>query len=147
MLEELGPNLWEYRLDRCVDYGHTFSKILEMAAVPSIMHGEAVNVDGFLCVVLAHQKGWISTQIRNRVLAVMRDLDLPTWNPACNLKLLTQAISDGIEHRHGKLRMPLVKGEIGSHGFVNECTEEDLKSVIEEVLTLHPGAQLKKGAL
>ena len=21
MLEELGPNLWEFKLDRCVDYG------------------------------------------------------------------------------------------------------------------------------
>ena len=32
MLEELGPNLWEYKLERCVDYGHTFSKLLESIA-------------------------------------------------------------------------------------------------------------------
>jgi 3-dehydroquinate synthetase len=42
MLEELGPNLWEFQLERCVDYGHTFSKLLEMVPGVDIMHGEAV---------------------------------------------------------------------------------------------------------
>ena len=28
MLEELGPNLWEFKLDRCVDYGESISKML-----------------------------------------------------------------------------------------------------------------------
>lgn len=140
MLEELGPNLWEYRLERCVDYGHTFSKILEMTAVPSVMHGEAVNIDGFLCVLLSHRKGWISTEDRNRIFRVMHDMGLPTWNPACNLKMLVQAINDGVEHRHGKLRMPLVKGTIGSYGFVNECSDEELKFILGEALKFHPAA-------
>lgn len=141
MLEELGPNLWEYHLERCVDYGHTFSKILEMSAVPSIMHGEAVNVDGFLCIILAHRKGWISKSTRNRVLNVMRDMSLPTWDPACTLKSLTKAVTDGTEHRHGKLRMPLVRGDIGNYDFVNECSKEDLRGVLSEVLSLHPGVE------
>lgn len=140
MLEELGPNLWEYCLERCVDYGHTFSKILEMSASPSIMHGEAVNVDGFLCILLAHQKGWISTTTRNRVLTVMRDIGLPTWNSACTLKALSKAVSDGVEHRHGKLRMPLLRGGVGTYDFVNECSEEELRRVLTDALSLHPGA-------
>lgn len=147
MLEELGPNLWEYHLERCVDYGHTFSKILEMSSAPPIMHGEAVNVDGFLCVVLSHYKGWISTQTRDRVLRVMRDIGLPTWNKACTLKLLAKAVKDGAEHRHGKLRMPLVRGDIGQYDFVNECTEEDLRGVLREAITLHPGADALEEAL
>jgi 3-dehydroquinate synthetase len=53
MLEELGPNLWEQTLERCVDYGHTFSKLLEMVPGVDIMHGEAVNIDGFLCCLLS----------------------------------------------------------------------------------------------
>lgn len=143
MLEELGPNLWEYRMDRCVDYGHTFSKILEMTATPSIMHGEAVNVDGFLCILLSHRKGWISSKVRNRVLSVMRDMGLPTWNSACTLKLLNKAVSDGIEHRHGKLRMPLVKGDIGSYDFVNECTDNELEQIIKDGFELHPSTSPK----
>lgn len=147
MLEELGPNLWEYHLERCVDYGHTFSKILEMSASPDIMHGEAVNVDGFLCVILAHRKNWVSTATRNRILSVMRDMGLPTWNSACTLKLLTKAVTDGMEHRHGKLRMPLVRGDIGSFDFINECSEEDLKGILQEVLTLHPAVETRDDML
>jgi 2-epi-5-epi-valiolone synthase len=33
MIAELGPNLWERKLDRCVDFGHTFSPVIEMANV------------------------------------------------------------------------------------------------------------------
>ena len=48
MLEELEPNLWEHVLCRVVDYGHTFSPEIEMAALRSgdeLLHGEAVNID------------------------------------------------------------------------------------------------------
>ena len=48
MLEELEPNLWEAVLCRLVDYGHTFSPELEMAARAAgdeLLHGEAVNID------------------------------------------------------------------------------------------------------
>lgn len=137
MLEELGPNLWEYHLERCVDYGHTFSKILEMRAQPAIMHGEAVNIDGFLCVILSHRRGWITTSERNRIFAVMRDIGLPTWNEACTLKLLSKAVEDGIEHRHGKLRMPLVHGSVGKYDFVNLITSDDLEGIIQEAKSLH----------
>ena len=52
MLTELGPNLYERDLSRPVDYGHTFSKVLEMLPGNELMHGEAVNVDGYLCAVI-----------------------------------------------------------------------------------------------
>ena len=42
------PNLWEFNLRRIVDYGHTFSPCLEMAALESdapLLHGEAVCID------------------------------------------------------------------------------------------------------
>jgi 3-dehydroquinate synthetase len=137
MLEELGPNLWEYELERCVDYGHTFSKILEMSGFPLIMHGEAVSVDGFFCVVLAHRRGWITTALRDRILAAMRDMRLPTWHPDCTLDLMWKGVQDGIEHRHGKLRMPLVKNKIGEYGFAQECSKEELVGAITELTELH----------
>lgn len=49
MLEELEGNLWEHMLTRVVDYGHTFSPEIEMAALHGnnamLLHGEAVNID------------------------------------------------------------------------------------------------------
>jgi 3-dehydroquinate synthetase len=137
MLEELGPNLWEHELERCVDYGHTFSKILEMSANSCIMHGEAVNVDGFFCIILAHQRGWISTHLRNRVFAAMRSMKLPTCHPDCTERLMWQGVQDGIEHRHGKLRMPLVRNRIGEYDFVNDITAEEIATGIAELTELH----------
>ena len=74
MLEELGPNLWEHGLERCVDYGHTFSKIIEMIPGGDLMHGEAVNIDGFFCAVLSHLRGYIDCRTLKRVLRCMQGL-------------------------------------------------------------------------
>lgn len=136
MLEELGPNLWEFRLERCVDYGHTFSKILEMSAAPSLMHGEAVNIDGFFCVILSHRRGWISNVVRDRVFSAMQSIGLPIWHPDCTLKTMLQGVVDGTEHRHGQLRMPLIRQMIGHYGFVNECCELDLAGALSELRAL-----------
>ncbi len=129
MLEELGPNLWEFQLERCVDYGHTFSKIIEMRA--PIMHGEAVNIDGFFCVVVAWKRGWIARDLAVRITRVMVGLGIPVWHAACDADAMWQGVQDGIEHRHGMLRMPVVKGEIGKFGFLNDVTRDEIEEAIE----------------
>lgn len=134
MLEELGPNLWEFRLERCVDYGHTFSKILEMAA--SVLHGEAVNVDGFFCVALALRRGWITRDLALRVASVMLSVGLPLCHDGLTHSALWQGVEDGTEHRHGKLRMPLIKKEIGSYAFVNDVTEDEIAAAMQTVMEL-----------
>ena len=56
-LEELEPNLWEHVLCRLVDYGHTFSPEIEMAALAhgdELLHGEAVNIDMALTTQVRH---------------------------------------------------------------------------------------------
>lgn len=126
MLEELGPNLWEAKLDRCVDYGHTFSKLLEMVPGADIMHGEAVNVDGFFCVVLSHLRGYVEIDIVNRIFAVMKTLYLPTNSVDLEKDLAWQSCKDAIEHRHGAQRIPLIT-EIGDSICVSDITEDELE--------------------
>jgi 3-dehydroquinate synthase len=130
MLEELGPNLWEKKLDRCVDYGHTFSKLLEMVPGADIMHGEAVNVDGFFCVILSHLRGYISMDIVQRVFKCMQALNLPTNSHDLDLKLAWQSCKDAIEHRHGQQRIPLIT-EIGESICVSDVTEDELERALE----------------
>jgi len=125
MLEELGPNLWEKTLDRCVDYGHTFSKLLEMVPGADIMHGEAVNVDGFFCVVLAYLRGFIDMETVNRIFKCMQSLNLPTNSDDLQSKLAWQSCKDAIEHRHGEQRIPLVTG-IGESICVSDVTQDEL---------------------
>jgi len=134
MLEELGPNLWESKLDRCVDYGHTFSKLLEMVPGADIMHGEAVNVDGFFCVVISYLRGYIDMDTVNRIFNVMKSMDLPTNSSDLQLELAWQSCKDAIEHRHGEQRIPLIT-EIGESVCVSDITEDELDRAIEMMAT------------
>mmetsp|Transcript_3229 Transcript_3229/g.9852 ORF Transcript_3229/g.9852 Transcript_3229/m.9852 type:complete len:433 (-) Transcript_3229:233-1531(-) len=136
MLEELGPNLWEYKLERCVDYGHSFSKIIEMVAEPALMHGEAVNVDGFFCVVLSHRRRLISTAVRDRIMATMHAMKLPTYDKSCTIDVMWQGLLDAVEHRHGKQRLPLITN-VGEYTFANDVSIEELREALVEFEALH----------
>lgn len=91
MLEELECNLYEHVLTRVVDYGHTFSPEIEMAALETddeLLHGEAVNIDMAITTELAHRRGYITADQKRRVFAIMRALRLPFWHPSVTPKLL-----------------------------------------------------------
>jgi 3-dehydroquinate synthetase len=130
MLEELGPNLWEYKLERCVDYGHTFSKLLEMVPRADILHGEAVNVDGFFCCILSYLRGYISMEIVQRVFACMKSLSLPTNSSDLTSTLALQSCKDAVEHRHGEQRIPLIT-DIGESVCVSDITADELQRALE----------------
>jgi len=127
MLEELGPNLWEQKLERCVDFGHTFSKIIEMIPNIDIMHGEAVNIDGYLCCAISKNRRYISQNDLDRIGTVMKNIGLPTQIPEQAKAILPTALQDAVEHRNGKQRIPLLTG-IGSFVIVNDITREELPS-------------------
>ncbi|MBQ1044357.1 MULTISPECIES: sedoheptulose 7-phosphate cyclase [unclassified Micromonospora] len=136
MLEELQPNLWESTLERCVDYGHTFSPTVEMRALPALLHGEAVCVDMALTTVMAYRRGLVSETQRDRILAVMAALELPRWDGALSAEVLAQALEDTVRHRDGKQRLPLPVG-IGDVTFVNDVTHEEIKSAVALQYALH----------
>lgn len=153
MLEELGPNLWEERLERCVDFGHTFSKIMEMLPGLEIMHGEAVNIDGFFSVILSRRRGLCSYAERDRILAAMRSIGLPSMVPITSsfssspklsrpdeqaemVAMLWRGLEDAVEHRHGKQRLPLIAG-IGQSVCVSDITKEELEEAVAELYDVH----------
>jgi 2-epi-5-epi-valiolone synthase len=125
MLEELQPNLWEKKLERVVDYGHSFSPTLEMRALPALLHGEAVSVDMALTTVVAEGRGLVSSRDRERIFDLMQRLRLPIWHPLLNRGLLKEALDDTVRHRDGLQRMPLPIG-IGAACFVNDLTVAEL---------------------
>lgn len=130
MLEELGPNLWEHNLERCVDYGHTFSKLLEMVPGADIFHGEAVNIDGFFCVLLSYLRGYITMDIVERVFQCMEVLGLPTTSSHLKSDLAWQSCKDAIEHRNGAQRIPLITA-IGESIVVSDITREEIDRAID----------------
>ncbi|MFF4032927.1 sedoheptulose 7-phosphate cyclase [Streptomyces sviceus] len=127
MLEELQPNLWESSLERCVDYGHTFSPTVEMHALPELLHGEAVVIDMALTTALSTLRGDVSEAQADRIFSVIRALGLPLWNDVLDdTSLLEDALRDTVRHRDGQQRLPLPLG-IGRHRFVNDVTPAELR--------------------
>ena len=109
--------------------GHTFSKLLEMVPGADIMHGEAVNVDGFFCVVLSHLRGYINMETVMRVFNLMKLLSLPSNSADLETELAWQSCKDAVEHRHGAQRIPLIT-EIGESICVSDITEDELDRAV-----------------
>ncbi|QRK10071.1 sedoheptulose 7-phosphate cyclase [Archangium violaceum] len=131
MLEELEPNLWEDTLERCVDYGHSFSPLLEMKALPGLLHGEAVGIDMVFSLILARNRGLTEARDVERVVAVMRHLALPLSNPLVTPEFMREGLEDATRHRDGKQRLPLTRG-LGGCTFVNDVTPAELARAVED---------------
>lgn len=119
MLQELQSNLWEEQLERLVDFGHTFSPAIEMQALPSLLHGEAVCIDMALSTALSVGRGLVSHAEAARIFSTMRTLRLPTGHQLCQPEFLWQALQEAVKHRDGLQRLPLPVG-IGAATFVND---------------------------
>ncbi|WP_441249287.1 sedoheptulose 7-phosphate cyclase [Kitasatospora sp. McL0602] len=135
MLQELQPNLWEHRLERSMDYGHSFSPTVEMRALPELLHGEAVCVDMALTTVLAQRRGLVEPGERDRILALMRRLGLPVWHPLMEPETLGEALTDTVRHRDGRQRLPLPVG-IGGGCFADDLTASELAASADELREL-----------
>lgn len=90
-----------------------------------ILHGEAVNVDGFFCCVISHLRGYIPMVTVERVFNCMKSLSLPTHSTNLESKLAWQSCFDAIEHRNGEMRIPLIT-EIGESICVSDITPDEL---------------------
>lgn len=132
MLEELAPNLWERNLSRCVDFGHTFSPLAEMRALPELLHGEAVALDVLISCFIAAGRGILSRHDLTRVRGTMARLGLPMRHPAfADTDTLWESLADATLHRNGQQRLPLPNG-IGECVFVNDLSRGELERAVAE---------------
>lgn len=125
MLEELEPNLFEDNLERCVDFGHTFSPILEMNDLTGLLHGEAVSIDIAFSAILSNVHSLLSDEDCNDVLALIKKLNLPWYHKNLYPKLLWDSLIERTQHRDGLQRLPLPTS-IGKNVMVNDVSYDDI---------------------
>lgn len=130
MLEELQPNLFEADLARSVDFGHTFSYGLEARNEDRLLHGEAVLLDIVISVLIAQERGLLSTPETDRVLGLIAALGIVLDADLLDTELMWHALLDRIEHRNGFQRVPLPDG-LGRCVFVNDITATEIASSIQ----------------
>lgn len=131
MIEELAPNMWEKKLDRCVDFGHSFSPVIEMKNIPTIFHGEAVVLDCLLSSCLAVVRGYVSREDLNRIFITAQNLQLSTYHPDfADIDLLMEALADTSKHRNDNQYLP-VPIAIGNYSMLNDVTREEIAQAVE----------------
>ncbi|MFI7316557.1 sedoheptulose 7-phosphate cyclase [Streptomyces venezuelae] len=120
MMEELCPNLREHDLARLVDFGHTFSPVIETAGGHRLAHGEAVAVDMALSAHLARLLGLADEETCERIVTLLERIGLPVHDPAtCTPELMTQALRASWQRRGRKLHL-VVPTALGKAAFVDE---------------------------
>jgi 3-dehydroquinate synthase len=131
MIAELEPNLWETDLKRLVDFGHSFSPLLEMKSlddsnVRSLAHGEAVALDIIFSACLSYHRGMLSMLNLKKVVSLAKRMKLPVFHEYfCDHLLLWEALLDTTAHRNGNQNLP-TPVTIGNSIFLNDVTLDDI---------------------
>lgn len=129
MLAELAPNLYEDELARKVDFGHTFSYGLETLHGDGLLHGEAVLLDILASVVIARERGLLTSAAAGRVFELGGALGLKPAIERLDADCMWQALADRVEHRNGRQRVPLPTA-IGHCTFVEDVSYEEIRNCI-----------------
>ncbi len=138
MLEELHDNPTETNLRRVVDYGHTFSPLVEMASISrtdsgSLSHGHAVAFDCLLSALISHERGILSGQVYDSIIDLYRALGF-----SCDLSLLFDSelawssLLEMTKHRGGRQSIPVPK-DIGESVFIDDLSLPELSAALDKL--------------
>jgi len=120
LLEDLEPNLYEEKTYcRLLDFGHTFSPLIESESNFRISHGVAVSIDMAVSTALAFEQGLVSAWERDRIHRLLAKAGLPIYSPLLTTESACRALAETEAHRGGHLNLVLPSG-IGRAIFVTE---------------------------
>ena len=123
MLEELAANAYEDRgFERLVDFGHTFSPILEEVSGYTLRHGEAVALDMAVSSAVGVTLGILPEAELQAVVAALREVGLPVLSPLCSTATLSRGLAAATAHRDGDLNL-VVPERIGHARFVKSLDD------------------------
>ncbi|THA77467.1 2-epi-5-epi-valiolone synthase [Streptomyces sp. A0642] len=149
MMEELCPNLREHQLARLVDFGHTFSPVIETAGDHRLEHGEAVAVDMALSSCLALRLGLVDERECDRIIGLLSRIGLPVFDAeTCTPELMTRALEESWERRGRRLHLvvPIAAGKATFVDDLNDIPRDVLGLALEE-LTLRAGGIAREARL
>lgn len=142
-------------LSRILDFGHTFSPLLESRSGFRLSHGQAVAIDICLSAMISAEIGWIGERDASRIVNFAHHIGLPTMSDLLTPDLLNEALIQAERHRDGVLNLVLPTDRIGKAAFVRhrrELQPGDLGRALERLLavssaTEHVGAEVEAATL
>jgi 3-dehydroquinate synthase len=125
MMAELRPNITETSsLERKVDFGHTFSPLLESALDFSIPHGFAVAIDIALSAAIAVERGILTEDQFSTIAQCLRGAGLPLWHESLTPDLCLRAMREMALHRGGQMNLIIPNG-IGDTAVIPHASDLD----------------------
>ncbi len=136
MTQELNDNLWERNLKRPVDFGHSFSPVVEMKNVPNLLHGEAVILDCLLSSCISNLRGYLSNEELERIFTVIKNCGLATEHEDFyNVDLLWSGLKDVMNHRNDNQYLP-IPTSIGRCEIINDVTYSEIQQATQRLKSL-----------
>ena len=132
MLRELQENLFETNLQRRVDFGHTFSVVLETDSAYTLSHGFAVGLDMLISTSIAVGRGLCTRSLLDRMLALYHQVELPVSQPICSAARLHESLASVRKHRGGALNL-VVPRDLGSTLFIQDVSRDELEDAIDAI--------------
>ena len=125
-----GTNMFETYQYRPHAYGHNWSPRFEPAA--KLIHGHAVSIGMAFGATLSHIVGWCTEQERDRIIALLRKLELSVFHPIIEDTKIMISGQDNMRKKRGMggFWAPLPKG-IGNVDFLKEVEEDLLIQTIQ----------------
>jgi 3-dehydroquinate synthetase len=121
---ELDLDLYEKgSLRRLLDFGHTFSPLIEQLSGFSVSHGRAVMIDICLSAALAVELELLKEADFARILILAQRLQLPAGHPCLDISTAEEAMTIAIRRRAGALNLVLPRG-LGDGCFVERDSLE-----------------------
>ncbi len=123
MLEELEANIFENRTyERLVDFGHTFSPILESVTDWQIHHGQAVAIDMALSATISYKLGFLLKFEYERIVSSIIAIGLPIYSKILTADLCKKALLEASLHRGGFPNL-VIPTKIGSATFLKNMDD------------------------
>lgn len=135
MMRELAPNLFEEDHARLVDFGHTFSPLIEVSSGYQIPHGQAVAIDMLLSVSIAVERGIANADLFARLFVVLRKLGLQITSQSLpDEATLLGAVNEAKRHRGGPLNLVTIESP-GGPLFLQDVCPAEIESARQTLLS------------
>lgn len=126
----------EAGLRATLNLGHTFGHAIENGSgYGAWLHGEAVSIGTCMAATMSYKMGWIDESLVKRIYDILLKakcpVELPVESPM-NRESFLKAMSVDKKVANGKLRLILLKGELGNCLFTGEFDENAMVETIDE---------------
>lgn len=116
-----------------LNLGHTFGHAIETGiGYGEWLHGEAVSVGTVMAADMSERLGWVDATIKERTLALLEKCQLPVEVPECmTVQTFQDLMAVDKKAANGKLRLILLKGELGGCVFTGDFDSDKLFETLE----------------